>query len=1163
LSHYLQQLRERVLVFDGAMGTQLMALELTAEDFGGEQYHGCNEALVLTRPEVIRGIHESYLQAGADVVETDTFTASRLKLDEYGLGSKVAEVNYNAAQLARQACDAYSTPERPRFVAGSMGPTGMLISSSDPALSKITFEELANIYGEQARHLVEGGVDLLLLETMQDLLELKAAIAGIVREFDKGLRRVPIQAQPTLITEGRMLLGTDIRAICATLGALPVDVIGLNCSTGPAQMRDSVRFLSEMSDRFISVIPNAGLPIMGPKGETIYLETPEELAEELSDFVREFGVNAIGGCCGTTPEHISAISDVVLSLSKDGINGRIPTPKPTQFVASAMTAISLEQEPRPLLVGERINSQGSRKLKRLLLEEQYDDIAVLARDQVDGGAHVLDICCALTERTDEDEQMLTVVRKLAQSVEAPLMIDSTEPRVIKAALENYPGRAIINSVHLESGRAKVDSVLPMAKEHGAAVVALTIDESGMAKTRQRKAEVAQRIYDIVVGEYGLPPGALIFDDLTFTLATGDAEYIDSAVESIEGIRAIKAAMPGVLTSLGVSNVSFGLKAHARAALNSVFLHHCVQAGLDLALVNPKEITPYAEIDATERELCDDLVFNRRPDALQRLIEHFEANGANAQSGGPAKDDDTDAPPEVRIHNAILRRRKDGIEEKIDAALETRDAVAVLNDILLPAMKEVGDKFGAGELILPFVLQSAEVMKKAVAHLEQFLEKKEGASKGRVVLATVFGDVHDIGKNLVGTILSNNGYTVIDLGKQVPMNTILEKAVEAKADAIGLSALLVSTSKQMPVCVQEQDARGLEFPVLVGGAAINRDFGRRIALLDEGERFFAPGLFYAKDAFEGLQIMESLSDPQSRGALIERTKREAFALRERQRAVTSSGNGEIVYSRVKSEAAPIPKPPFWGTRVVKEIDLRKLWPCFDLRSLYRLSWGAANTKGEAFDKLVRDDFEPRLHRYQQIAIDGGLLQPRFVYGYFPAAGAGNDVIVYDPQDPSKEIARFTFIRQSGGEHLSLADYVREPENGRGADVIALQVVTMGTRASERTEQLQREGEYSESYFLHGFSVQSAEALAEYTHRLIREELGLENEQGKRYSWGYGACPDLSQHEIAFRLLDATNAIGVSLTEAFQIVPEQSTAAIVMHHPKAAYFNAAATRELVSP
>jgi 5-methyltetrahydrofolate--homocysteine methyltransferase len=826
-----------------------------------------------------------------------------------------------------------------------------------------------------------------------------------------------------------------------------------------------------------------------------------------------------------------------------------------------MTAISLEQEPRPMLVGERINAQGSRKLKRLLLADSYDDIALIAREQVEGGAHTLDVCCALTERTDEDEQMRVVVRKLAQSVEAPLMIDSTEPRVIQRALENYPGRAIINSVHLESGRAKVDSVLPMALEHGAAVVALTIDETGMAKTAARKLEVAKRIYDIVVTEYGLPAGALIFDDLTFTLATGDAEYIDSAIETIEGIRAIKGALPGVLTSLGVSNVSFGLKPHARAALNSVFLHHCVEAGLDMALVNPKEITPYAELDATERELCDDLVFNRRPDALQRLIEHYEATAASAQSSGPVKDDDADAPPEVRIHNAILRRRKDGIEAKIDDALRTRDPVAVLNDILLPAMKEVGDKFGAGELILPFVLQSAEVMKKAVAHLEQFLEKKEGVTKGKVVLATVFGDVHDIGKNLVNTILSNNGYTVYDLGKQVPMNTILEKAQEVHADAIGLSALLVSTSKQMPVCVQEQDARGLQFPVLVGGAAINRDFGRRIVLLEDGQRFFDPGLFYAKDAFEGLQIMESLTgDPKEREALIDRTRREAFKLRDTQRAAVPSGNGQIQYSAVKNEAADIPKPPFWGTRTVRDIDANVLWSCFDLRSLYRLSWGAANTKGEAFEKLIREDFEPRLHRYQQMAIRDGLLEPRFVYGYFPSAGVGNDVIVYDPADTSKEIGRFPFARQAGGEHLSLADYVREPENGRGVDVIALQVVTVGTRAAERIEELHRAGEYTESYFLHGFSVQSAEALAEYSHRTIRHELGLGEERGKRYSWGYGACPDLSQHAIAFKLLDATNAIGVSLTEAFQIIPEQSTAAIVMHHPKASYFNAAAIREL---
>ncbi len=1156
MSDYLQLLGERVLVFDGAMGTQIMDLELTADDFGGVRYQGCNEALVLTRPDIVRDIHEKYLEAGADVLETDTFTASRLKLDEYELGSKVADVNRTAAQLARAACDKYSTAERPRFVAGSMGPTGMLISSSDPSLSKISFQELADMYGEQARHLVEGGADFLLLETMQDLLELKAAVAGITREFAKGMRRVPIQAQPTLITEGRMLLGTDVRAICATVGALPVDVIGLNCSTGPSQMRDPIRYLCENSDRYISVIPNAGLPLMGPRGETIYPETPAELSRELAEFVRDFGVNVVGGCCGTTPEHIAAIRAEVDALASAGKRGRIPVAQPKQFAASAMTAIALEQEPRPLLVGERINSQGSRKIKRLLLEENFDDITLVAREQVEGGAHALDVCCALTERTDEDEQMRLMVRKLAQSVEVPLMIDSTEPKVLQAALEAYPGRAIVNSVHLESGRAKIDAVLPLAMEHGAAVVALTIDETGMAKTAERKLEVAKRIYDIVVKEYGLPAGALIFDDLTFTLATGDQEYISSAVDTIDGIKAIKEALPGVLTSLGVSNVSFGLNPAARAALNSVFLHHCVQAGLDIALVYAKEITPYAELDATERELCDDMVFNRRPDALQRLIEHYE--GAVAADGkGEKKDDDAGAPPEVRIHNAILRRRKDGIEAKIDEALQTRGPVEVLNEILLPAMKEVGDKFGAGELILPFVLQSAEVMKKAVAHLEQFLEKKEGQTKGKVVLATVFGDVHDIGKNLVHTILANNGYTVFDLGKQVPMNTILEKAIEVKADAIGLSALLVSTSKQMPVCVQEQDTRGLEFPVLVGGAAINRDFGRRISVL-EGNRYFEPGLFYAKDAFEGLQVMETLTgDPAERERFVEQAKREALAPRAAAPSAAAT-NGVIQYSAVKNDLAPVPKPPFFGTRSVREIDPAKLWPCFDMRSLYRLSWGAANTKGDAFEKLVREEFEPRLHRYQESAAE--FLDPRFVYGYFPAAGSGNDAIVYDPEDPSREIARFTFVRQAGGEHLSLADYLREPENGRGIDVVALQVVTVGSRASERITELHAAGEYSESYFLHGFSVQSAEALAEFAHRQIRAELGLPDDRGKRYSWGYGACPDLSQHEIAFRLLDAGNAIGVKLTEAFQIVPEQSTAAIIMHHPKAAYFNAAAVREL---
>ncbi|HTU81435.1 MAG TPA: dihydropteroate synthase, partial [Candidatus Acidoferrales bacterium] len=803
---------------------------------------------------------------------------------------------------------------------------------------------------------------------------------------------------------------------------------------------------------------------------------------------------------------------------------------------------------------------GSRKIKRLLLEDAYDDIVLVAREQVAGGAHLLDVCCALTERSDEDVQMRELVRSLAQSIEAPLMIDSTEPKVLETALKNYPGRLVLNSVHLESGRAKIDAVLPMAKQHGAAVVALTIDESGMAKTAQRKLEVARRIYDMVVGEYGLPPHALIFDDLTFTLATGEVEFATSAVETIDGIRLIKRELPGVLTSLGVSNVSFGLKPAARAALNSVFLHHCVEAGLDCALVHPKDITPYFELDTPVRELCDDLVFNRRPDALARLIERFEASASAAPAEAEAGNSD-DAPIEDRIHQSILRRRKDGIEAKIDEALLSRSPVDVLNDVLLPAMKDVGDRFGRGELILPFVLQSAEVMKKAVAHLERFLEKKEGATKGTVVLATVFGDVHDIGKNLVNTILTNNGYTVHDLGKQVPMNTILEKAVEVDADAIGLSALLVSTSKQMPICVQEQDARGLAFPVIVGGAAINREFGRRIALLDEGRRFFEPGLFYAKDAFEGLELMDSLTaDPDRRTALVERARSEAFEHRDRGRNGTAVAAPPPSISEVKAELTDVPAPPFWGARTLDEIDLREVWPCFDLRSLYRLSWGAANTKGAAFDALLHDEFEPRLERYREAALRGGFLQPRVAYGYFPAAGIGNEVVVYDPSDPAREIARFDFPRQIGGEHLSLADYLREPVGGRAADVVALQVVTVGSEASARVEALQRAGDYSESYFLHGFAVQSAEALAEYVHRRIRRELGLPAERGKRYSWGYGACPDLSQHETLFRLLDATQRIGVTLTSAHQIVPEQSTAAIVMHHPRASYFNAAATREL---
>ncbi|MGH7678609.1 MAG: homocysteine S-methyltransferase family protein, partial [Gemmatimonadaceae bacterium] len=853
-SAYLEALQDRVLVFDGAMGTNIQRHHLTPDDFGGKSLEGCNDHLVLTRPDVIQGIHESFLAVGCDVVETCTFQSTPHRLREWGIEPKTDELNATAARLARAACDKYAKPGRPRFVAGSIGPTGMLPSSSDPVLSQITFGALEDTYYAQAKALIDGGVDVLLVETAQDILEVKAAIAGFERLFrDLGFR-VPIQAQVTLDTSGRMLLGTDVASALITLEALRVDVIGLNCSTGPEHMREPVRYLTAHATLPISCIPNAGLPLNTGTGEAIYPLEPKPMAEMLGEFVSEFGVRVVGGCCGTTPEHLAEIVEAVRGSrdgvrgSRDGVRGSAPHPTPhAPSVSSAMRATTLRQEPPPLLIGERVNSQGSRKVKRLLLADDYDGILDVAKEQVDSGAHVLDVCVALTERADEAEQMSKVVKLLSMSVEAPIMIDSTEAGVIESALEHIPGRAIINSINMENGRERIDKVVPLAKKHGAALVALTIDPVGMAKTRERKLEVARAIYDIVVGEYGLAPEDLIYDDLTFTLATGDAEWINSAIETIEGIKLIKRELPGVYTSLGVSNVSFGLATEARAVLNSVFLHHCVEAGLDMAIVNPAHVTPYAEIPESERALADDLIFNRRPDALQRFIEHYEKAGGRGQGAAAEKEDPTAGmSPAQKVHWMVVHRKKEGIEAALDEAGVRENPVQVLNEVLLPAMKEVGDKFGAGELILPFVLQSAEVMKKAVRHLEQFLERAEGFTKGKVVLATVYGDVHDIGKSLVNTILSNNGYTVYDLGKQVPVNTIIDKAIEVNADAIGLSALLVSTSKQMPLCVQELDKRALSFPVLIGGAAINRRFGRR-AMFVEGERAYGSGVFYCKDA----------------------------------------------------------------------------------------------------------------------------------------------------------------------------------------------------------------------------------------------------------------------------------------------------------------------------
>ena len=1155
---YLDALRERILIFDGAMGTSLQALNLSAEHFGGEQYNGCNDYLVITYPQAVEKVHRSFLEVSVDTIETNTFRANRLTLGEFGLGDKVYEVNHAAATLARKLADEYSTPQKPRFVAGSIGPSGKLPSANDPELSDLTYDDLAEIFREQAIGLIDGGVDLVLIETSQDILEVKAAIQGIQQAFAETGIYLPIQAQVTLDTTGRMLLGTDIAAALTILEDLPIDVIGLNCSTGPEHMREPIRFLGEHTRLPVSCIPNAGLPL-NVDGEAVYPLEPQPFAEALAEFVEKHNISVVGGCCGTTPEHLKLL---VERLADKPLPPRPAGDEPR--LSSSMRATPMHQEPPPLLIGERCNAQGSRKFKRLLLEGDLDAVLEIGRAQVEGGAHALDVSVAVTERADEDDLMSRVVKKLAMGVDVPLVIDTTEPEVMEAALKIAPGRCLLNSTHLESGREKADRVFALARVHNAAVLALTIDEGGMAKTAEHKLAVARRIHDIAVHDHGLSPEALVFDTLTFTLATGDPEFADSAIATIEGIRLIKRELPGVLASLGVSNISFGLSPVARPVLNSVMLYHSVQAGLDMAIVNPAHITPYAEIPQDERDLTEDLIFNKRPDALQRFIEYFEKSDRPANEGAAKVDPTEGMTPAERLHWRILHRHKEGVEADIDELIARNGkvsrhehAVNILNTVLLPAMKEVGDKFGAGELILPFVLQSAEVMKKAVTHVEQFLDRQEGASKGIVVLATVYGDVHDIGKNLVKTILSNNGYTIVDLGKQVPAETIITRAVEVNATAIGLSALLVNTSKQMPLIVNELHRRGLEFPVLIGGAAINRRFGWRILFTEEGERY-APGVFYCKDAFEGLGVMDALTNPDERSRLIDKVRQDGQ--RELGREASPRGSAS---PRPRSSVPPaqrIPIPDRWGARVVRDMPLELVFRRLFKNELFRLSWGAKNAHGEEWE-LLETEFERRLDRMQRTALQEGWLDPKGVYGYWPAQADGDDLVLYDPETlvsaQPRELIRFEFPRQPHAERLCLADYFAPVDSGQ-LDTVALQVVTVGQEATERVDQLQAAGDYSEAYFTHGLAVQTAEAAAEYLHRHIRRELGIPEEQGNRYSWGYPAIPELEDHRKVFDLLQAEEALGMALTSAFQLVPEQSTAAIIIHHPEARYYSVGKSR-----
>lgn len=1159
---YLDALAQRVLIFDGAMGTSLQRQGLTAEHFGGEKTNGCNDYLVISYPQAVELVHRSFLDVGVDVIETDTFRANRITLGDYGLADRTLEINRAAARLARRLADGYSTPDQPRFVAGSIGPSGKLLSINDPSLSDITFDQLVDVFREQATGLIQGGVDLILVETSQDILEVRAAWVGIQKAFVETGITLPIQAQVSLDTTGRMLLGTDASAVLAVLEQAPVDVIGLNCSTGPDYMREPIRFLGEQSLLPVSCIPNAGLPL-NVDGQAVYPLEPEPFAETLAEYVEKYHVSVVGGCCGTTPEHLKRLVQKV--------GGKPQTPRPVLSVprlASSVQAMPMLQEPKPFLIGERLNAQGSRQFKAFLMAEDMEGILGIANQQMANGAHGLDLSVAVTERGDEVEMMQKVVKTLAPVVRAPLVIDSTEPDVIEAALKSAPGRCLINSTHLESGRAKAEGIFRLARTYNAAVIVLTIDEAGMAKTAARKLEIARRIYAMAVDEFGLQAHDLVYDALTFTLATGDPEFSPSAVETLEGIRQIKTALPGVLTSLGVSNVSFGLSPATRAVLNSVFLYHAVQAGLDMAIVNPAQITPYAEVAPEARQLAEDLIFNQTPDALQRLIEHFAGVSAHTTQVNPTEGMDA----RQRLAWRILHRVKDGVEVDIDELLalgvleeRPRTAVAVLNTVLLPAMKEVGDKFGAGELILPFVLQSAEVMKKAVAYLEQFLERKEGVSKGTLVLATVYGDVHDIGKNLVKTILSNNGYRVVDLGKQVPAETIISKAVEEKADAIGLSALLVSTSKQMPLIVNELQRRGLSFPVLIGGAAINRRFGRRI-LLTEDRQYYQPGVYYCKDAFEGLGVMDTLTNPATAQPFKEQIRREADMELGRSLSHETSPKVEGVRSDVPP-APSIPHAPYWGPRLVRQIPLDAIFDCLAKNELFRLSWGAKNTHGEAW-QTIEAEFESRLERMHRQAVAERWLSPQGAYGYWPAQADGNDLVIYEPGSLSsgspQEQLRMTFPRQPHSDHLCLADYFAPIQSGK-MDLVAFQVVTVGSEATARFDRLQDAGDYSEAYFFHGLSVQLAEAAAEYLHRHVRRELGLTSTQGKRYSWGYPAIPDLADHVKVFQLLPVESELGMLLTSAYQLVPEQSTAAIILHHPEARYYTVGESRveQLMGP
>ncbi len=1148
-------LRERVVVSDGAMGTMLQSYDLGLDEFEGHE--GCNEILNVSRPDVVRAIHDAYFEAGADCVGTNTFGANLANLGEYGISDRIEELSRAGAAIAREAADAFSTPDRPRWVLGSVGPGTKL-----PTLGHVTFAALRDAYQAQTRGMLAGGIDGVLVETAQDLLQAKAATLGAKRALAEAGADLPVIVNVTVETTGTMLLGSEIGAALTALEPLGIDLIGLNCATGPAEMSEHLRHLSRHARIGLACMPNAGLPQLAAEGAR-YPLTPEQLADAHDTFTREYGLALVGGCCGTTPEHIAMVVDRV--------RGRELTPRtpaPEAGASSLYQQVSFRQDTSYLSIGERTNANGSKAFREAMLDGRWDDCVEIARAQTRDGAHLLDLCIDYVGR-DGVEDMSTAAFRLATASTLPIVLDSTEPAVLQAGLERLAGRSIVNSVNYEDGdgpESRFARAMPLVKEHGAAVIALTIDEEGQARTAEWKVQVAVRLIEDLTQNWGMRVEDIIVDCLTFPIGTGQEETRRDALETIEAIRELKKRYPDVQTTLGLSNVSFGLNPAARVVLNSVFLHECVEAGLDSAIVHAAKIVPLSRIPDEQKQVALDLVHDRRRegyDPLSELLDVF-ADVKAADSKADRAAELAALPLAERLQRRIVDGERNGLTADLDAAMaEGRPALGIINDDLLAGMKTVGELFGSGEMQLPFVLQSAEVMKTAVAHLEPHMDKTDEDGKGTIVLATVKGDVHDIGKNLVDIILSNNGYNVVNLGIKQPVSAILDAAEEHRADVIGMSGLLVKSTVVMRENLEELNQRGLSqrYPVLLGGAALTRAYVEQdLAGLFDGE------VRYARDAFEGLRLMDA-------AMAVKRGVEGASLPVPRQRRVRpvnrpSDDDVEIPSRSDVAVDVPVPTPPFWGDRIVKGVSLGDFSSWLDERATFMGQWGLRGSRGgsgPSYDELVETEGRPRLRAWLERIATESIMEPAVVHGYWPCFSEGNDLVLLDPETHSGEIARFSFPRQRRARFLCLADYFRPKESGE-LDVVGLNLVTMGVRVSQVTQELFEANSYRDYLELHGLSVQLTEALAEYWHARVREELGIAGDDpaelsailrqgyhGERYSFGYPACPDLEDRATLVRLL-RPERIGVELSEELQLHPEQSTDAVIVHHPEATYYNA---------